>query len=184
MYPSCRLPERLLLPDPVLQHLARRLDKITLHGRAEEARQLRARAEVVHHVAELVEVGLHLAMVEERGPLRRVLGKVAEHRRHRLLLLPVRPEAALRRKLCTFCSLAEPVERQHFAGAGAGCEVFWPGSGSGYVNLFLKNVIFLTSWSRSRQKCTSCATLTFCQKKMKSAHFSSSGNEYENMSFY
>jgi hypothetical protein len=28
-------------------------------------------------------------------------------------------------------SVAEPVERQLFAGAGA--EIFWPGSGSGYV---------------------------------------------------
>jgi hypothetical protein len=28
----------------------------------------------------------------------------------------------------------EPVERQLFAGAGA--EVFWPGSGAGYVNSY------------------------------------------------
>jgi hypothetical protein len=27
------------------------------------------------------------------------------------------------------------VEQQHFAGTGAGGEVFWPGSGSGFVNL-------------------------------------------------
>jgi hypothetical protein len=31
-------------------------------------------------------------------------------------------------------SVAEPVERQIFAGAGA--EVFWTGSGSGYVNSY------------------------------------------------
>jgi hypothetical protein len=32
-------------------------------------------------------------------------------------------------------SVAEPVERQHFAGAGA--EVYWLGSGSGYVTKFI-----------------------------------------------
>jgi hypothetical protein len=31
-------------------------------------------------------------------------------------------------------SVAEPVERQLFAGAGA--EGFWPGSGAGYINFY------------------------------------------------
>ena len=52
-------------------------------------------AEVVHDVAKLVEVGLDLPVVQQGRLLRRVLGEVAEHGRHRLLLLPVRTQATL-----------------------------------------------------------------------------------------
>ena len=60
-------------------YLARRLDKVPLDVGAGEPGRLCPRAEHVHHVAELVEVGLHLVVVEQR---RLVLGRLREVGHH------------------------------------------------------------------------------------------------------
>mmetsp|Transcript_34009 Transcript_34009/g.108133 ORF Transcript_34009/g.108133 Transcript_34009/m.108133 type:complete len:266 (-) Transcript_34009:865-1662(-) len=75
------------LPHPVLQHLRGGLHEVPLHTGAGKHRELCLRAQLVHHVAELVEEGLDVAVREQRGLLRGGLGEVADHGRHRHLPL-------------------------------------------------------------------------------------------------
>lgn len=51
-------------------------------------------AELVHHVAKLMEVGLHLVMLQQRGRVGRGLGEVGHHGRDGDLAAPVLPQAA------------------------------------------------------------------------------------------
>ena len=60
-------------------YLARRLDKVPLDVGAGEPGRLCPRAEHVHHVAELVEVGLDLVVVEQRRFVLGRFGKVGHH---------------------------------------------------------------------------------------------------------
>lgn len=108
--------QRLLLPHPVLKHLGGHLHKVRLHlgptevwksGLTQTKIQLREPphtwwifmccacsdahlgADLVHDVAKLVEVSLHLMVLEQRGPAFPRLGKVCHHGCHWKSPLPV-----------------------------------------------------------------------------------------------
>lgn len=112
--------QRLLLPDPVLQHLGRRLHEVPLHVRPAEHGVVRLQndqnrcqgalspilpcvmtapppadlgAELMHDVSELVEVRLHLVVLQQRRGVRRGLAEVGHHGRHRHLPRTVGPQA-------------------------------------------------------------------------------------------
>ena len=71
--------QRLLIPDPIFEHLTRSLDEVPLDGRSGESDGLGFCADAVHHVAELVEEGLDLVVVQQ-GRLR--LRRLREVRQH------------------------------------------------------------------------------------------------------
>lgn len=121
--------QRLLLPNPVLQHLRRSLHKVPLHMSPTEHGVVRLQTqihlsrtnmaacsfqhkavfffsvkssglstdlgtELVHDVAELVEVRLHLVVLQERRSVGRRLAEVGHHGRHRHLPRAVGQQAA------------------------------------------------------------------------------------------
>ena len=63
----CERIEHGLVPDPVFEHLRRRLDKVTRHARASEAAEFRAGQNTVQRVAKLMEQRLDVVVREQRG---------------------------------------------------------------------------------------------------------------------
>lgn len=73
--------EDAFLPDPVFEHLARKLDGVPLDRGSGEASEVGTRADVVHAVAKLVEEGNNIIMVNRRRLIRCRFVKVADHGR-------------------------------------------------------------------------------------------------------
>ena len=60
--------EQLLVAEELFQHLRRHLDEVALGGKAGDARPLRLAAQDgVHQVAELVEEGDHVGVLQQAG---------------------------------------------------------------------------------------------------------------------
>mmetsp|Transcript_54003 Transcript_54003/g.97243 ORF Transcript_54003/g.97243 Transcript_54003/m.97243 type:complete len:212 (+) Transcript_54003:286-921(+) len=72
-------------PDPVLQHLRRGFYKVPLHTRACEHRQFGLRAQLVHHVPELVEERLDVPVRHQSWRVGGWFRKVAHRSSHRNL---------------------------------------------------------------------------------------------------
>ena len=52
------------------------------------------RADFMHHVTKLMEVSLHLVVLQQRGPTLPGFGEVRHHSSHRKPAFPIRPSAA------------------------------------------------------------------------------------------
>eukprot|EP00160_Parvularia_atlantis_P000565 Unigene10457_Nuclearia_a/m.31970 Unigene10457_Nuclearia_a/g.31970 ORF Unigene10457_Nuclearia_a/g.31970 Unigene10457_Nuclearia_a/m.31970 type:complete len:466 (+) Unigene10457_Nuclearia_a:130-1527(+) len=86
--------ERLALPDPVLEHLRRGLDKVALDARPRKVRHDGLRADLVHDVPKLVEQRLNLVVHEQRGLAVDAAREVGHARGHGRLALAAEAHAA------------------------------------------------------------------------------------------
>src|SRR5207248_7117784 len=86
--------EHLLAPDPVLQHLRWRFDKISGDMSAGKAAVLRAGRDLVQGVAEFVEKRFHIGVRHERRLVRARRRKITKQRRDWPLIFSVSEQLA------------------------------------------------------------------------------------------